>query len=177
MVAYTGIETISNLAEEATDHVNTIPRATRCVVIAVFAIYVFLPSVALSADAGRERPHSSWRPRTRATRSSASSKNMDLGALQHAGRDLRRNPRGDDPVHRDERGHHRGVAAHLLDGQHRQLPEMLRKLHPKYKTPYVAIIVFGAIAMRHDHPRPGRLPRRRCTPSGRCSRSRSPTCR
>ena len=31
-------------------------------------------------------------------------------------------------------------------GQHRQLPEALRQLHPKYRTPYMAIMVFGAIA-------------------------------
>ncbi len=31
-------------------------------------------------------------------------------------------------------------------GQHRQLPELLRVLHPKFRTPYVAIGVFGAIA-------------------------------
>ena len=31
-------------------------------------------------------------------------------------------------------------------GQYRQLPEGLRVLHPKYRTPYVAIIVFGFVA-------------------------------
>jgi len=31
-------------------------------------------------------------------------------------------------------------------GQHRQLPERLRSLHPRFRTPYVAIIVFGGIA-------------------------------
>jgi len=31
-------------------------------------------------------------------------------------------------------------------GQHRQLPQRLRQLHPRYRTPYVAIVVFGAIA-------------------------------
>ena len=31
-------------------------------------------------------------------------------------------------------------------GQHRQLPELLRALHPKFRTPYVAILVFGAVA-------------------------------
>ena len=31
-------------------------------------------------------------------------------------------------------------------GQHRQLPELLRVLHPKFRTPYVAIIVFGLVA-------------------------------
>src|ERR671920_1714738 len=49
MVAYTGIETVSNLAEEARDFGKTIPRSILYVVIAVAVIYTFLPSVALSA--------------------------------------------------------------------------------------------------------------------------------
>ena len=39
MIAYTGIETISNMAEEATDEERTIPAAINRVVIAVFVIY------------------------------------------------------------------------------------------------------------------------------------------
>jgi APA family basic amino acid/polyamine antiporter len=31
-------------------------------------------------------------------------------------------------------------------GQYRQLPEQLRRLHPRFRTPYIAIIVFSAIA-------------------------------
>ena len=31
-------------------------------------------------------------------------------------------------------------------GQHRQLPELLRKVHPTLKTPYVALIVFSVVA-------------------------------
>ena len=49
MIAYTGIETISNMAEEARDETTTIPEAINRVVIAVFAIYAALPAVALSA--------------------------------------------------------------------------------------------------------------------------------
>src|SRR5207248_1138702 len=49
MIAYTGIETISNMAEEARDETKTIPEAIKRVVIAVFAIYALLPAVALSA--------------------------------------------------------------------------------------------------------------------------------
>src|SRR5881392_3041317 len=49
MIAYTGIETISNMAEEARDESKTIPEAIKRVVIAVFAIYALLPAVALSA--------------------------------------------------------------------------------------------------------------------------------
>ena len=43
MLAYTGIETISNLAEEARDETKTIPIAINRVRIAVFAIYFTLP--------------------------------------------------------------------------------------------------------------------------------------
>ena len=32
-------------------------------------------------------------------------------------------------------------------GQHRQLPETIRRVHPKYNTPYVAIIVYSVIAV------------------------------
>src|SRR6185503_5565635 len=49
MIAYTGIETVSNLAEEARDPVRSIPRSITLVAIAVFAIYFTLPFVALSA--------------------------------------------------------------------------------------------------------------------------------
>src|SRR5213080_2869962 len=49
MIAYTGIETVSNLAEEARDPVRSIPRSISMVAIAVFAIYFTLPLVALSA--------------------------------------------------------------------------------------------------------------------------------
>ncbi len=49
MIAYTGIETISNMAEEAKDEAHTIPAAIKRVQIAVFAIYFTLPAVALSA--------------------------------------------------------------------------------------------------------------------------------
>src|SRR3954464_3620 len=49
MIAYTGIETISNMAEEAKDVGRTIPAAIKRVVVAVFAIYALLPAVALSA--------------------------------------------------------------------------------------------------------------------------------
>src|SRR3954469_9047086 len=49
MLAYTGIETISNMAEEAKDERVTIPASIARVRIAVFAIYFTLPAVALSA--------------------------------------------------------------------------------------------------------------------------------
>ena len=56
MIAYTGIETISNMAEEAKDQIKTIPAAIKRVAIAVFAIYFTLPAVALVALPVRRCP-------------------------------------------------------------------------------------------------------------------------
>jgi APA family basic amino acid/polyamine antiporter len=49
MIAYTGIETVSNLAEEARDPARNVPSSIRLVALAVFAIYFTLPAIALSA--------------------------------------------------------------------------------------------------------------------------------
>ena len=49
MVAYTGIETISNMAEEARSAHRTIPQGVGLVVIAVVGLYALLPAIALSA--------------------------------------------------------------------------------------------------------------------------------
>src|SRR5947209_15364757 len=49
MIAYTGIETVSNLSEEARDPLRSIPRSILMVAVAVFAIYFTLPLIALSA--------------------------------------------------------------------------------------------------------------------------------
>ena len=62
-------------------------------------------------------------------------------------------------------------------GQHRQLPEILRQIHPRFKTPYIAIIVFSAVAALVMAPGETDLPGRRSTPSARRSRSPSPTSR
>ena len=32
-------------------------------------------------------------------------------------------------------------------GIHRQLPDRLRQLHPKYRTPWIGILLFSAIAI------------------------------
>src|ERR671934_181382 len=49
MIAYTGIETISNMSEEARDAPRTIPRGVGLTVVAVLVLYVLIPIVALSA--------------------------------------------------------------------------------------------------------------------------------
>src|ERR671924_1941836 len=49
MIAYTGIETISNMSEEARDASRTIPAGTGLTVLAVLGLYALLPIIALSA--------------------------------------------------------------------------------------------------------------------------------
>ena len=77
MIAYTGIETISNMAEEAKDASRTIPRRLLAVV-AVLGLYLLIPVVALSAMPVTETLPATTRPRSApsspTTRSSASSR-------------------------------------------------------------------------------------------------------
>ncbi|HEY1273862.1 MAG TPA: universal stress protein [Thermoleophilaceae bacterium] len=150
MVAYTGIETISNMAEEARDYGKTIPRGIAGVVVAVFAIYAFLPSVALSAM-----------PVVNGTTQLAQSKedggyatdpilgvvkNIDLGVFQSAA-EIYVGILAATILFIATNAGMLGVSRLTYSmGQHRQLPEQLRALHPKFRTPYVAIVVFGLIA-------------------------------
>jgi len=48
MVTYTGIETISNMSEEAKNPGKTVPRATYGVIIAVLFVSAFLPTIGMS---------------------------------------------------------------------------------------------------------------------------------
>ena len=124
MLAYTGIETVSNMAEEAKDEVETIPAAINRVRIAVFAIYFTLPAVALSALPVTQ-VDGEYQTRLGLTEEEGGFagdpmlgvvKQIDLGILQRPGRDLRRPAGRDDPLPGHERGHHRRVAARVLDG-------------------------------------------------------------
>src|SRR5581483_8437111 len=49
MLAYTGIETVSNMAEEAQDPGRDVPRAVKLVLVAVLGVYMGISIVALSA--------------------------------------------------------------------------------------------------------------------------------
>ena len=153
MIAYTGIETVSNLAEEARDPVRSIPRSISWVAIAVFAIYFTLPWIALSA----------------------------MPVVHQAGHYVTR--LGQNPPHGFKNDPVLGLVENLgLHGallsvakiyvgilaatilfiatnagvigasritysmaSYRQLPERFRRLHPKLKTPWLALVVFAGI--------------------------------
>jgi basic amino acid/polyamine antiporter, APA family len=150
MVAYTGIETISNMAEEARDYGRTIPHGIGGVVVAVFAIYAFLPSVALSAMPVRDGETLLALPKEDGGYADdpilGVVANMDLGALQGAA-EVYVGILAATILFIATNAGMIGVSRLTYSmGQHRQLPEGLRALHPKFRTPYVAIIVFGLVA-------------------------------
>src|SRR5215208_3460783 len=145
MVAYTGIETISNLAEEARDFGTTIPRAMGGVVIAVFAIYAFLPAVALSAMPV-ENGKTELAGEFAGDPILGVVENMHLGFLQHPA-EIYVGVLAATILFIATNAGLIGVSRLTYSmGQYRQLPDGLRQLHPRFRTPYVAITVFGFIA-------------------------------
>jgi APA family basic amino acid/polyamine antiporter len=150
MVAYTGIETISNMAEEARDYGRTIPRGMAGVVVAVFAIYAFLPAVALSAMPVRNGETALALPKEEGGYADdpilGVVANLDLGALQGAA-EIYVGILAATILFIATNAGMIGVSRLTYSmGQYRQLPERLRVLHPKFRTPYVAIVIFGLVA-------------------------------
>jgi APA family basic amino acid/polyamine antiporter len=157
MIAYTGIETISNMAEEARDEARTIPMAINRVQIAVFAIYFTLPAVALSA-LPVERDPATGEYRTLlgvGEEQGGYAGNPVLGVVKELGLG---------PLQAPVELYFGIVAAIILFlatnagligvsrlvysmGIHRQLPDRMRQLHPRFRTPWIGIVLFGGVAI------------------------------
>jgi APA family basic amino acid/polyamine antiporter len=155
MIAYTGIETISNMAEEAKDEEKTIPAAINRVVIAVFAIYSLLPMVALSALPVTQNADGEYTTQLGLPEDEGGFagdpvlgvvKHFDLGFLQGPAEIYVGVLAATILVIASNAGII-GVSRLVYSmGIHRQMPDRMRQLHPKYGTPYVGIVIFGAIA-------------------------------
>ncbi|MGB2874915.1 MAG: universal stress protein [Gaiellaceae bacterium] len=152
MIAYTGIETVSNLAEETRDPVKSIPRSIGFVAVAVYAIYFTLPLIALSAlpvhlIGGKETTLLALPPEQHGFQN-----DPVLGLVEHL-----------------------GISGALLTvlkvyvgilastilfiatnagiigasritysmATYRQLPEVFRRLHPRFKTPWLSLLFFA----------------------------------
>jgi APA family basic amino acid/polyamine antiporter len=151
MVAYTGIETVSNLAEEARNPEKTVPRGIAYVVVAVAAIYAFLPAIALSAlpvengqtQLGLSKEDGGFAddPVLGVVR------NLDLPAFLQTPAEVYVGILAATILFTATNAGLIGVSRLTYSmGQYRQLPERLRRLHPRYRTPWIAIIVFGVVA-------------------------------
>ena len=150
MISYTGLETISNMSEESRSPRTLVPRAYKVLVVAVLSIYALLPAVALSALPVTQQPDGSYS--TQLADKYAGDpilvivQNMSLGVLEQ-------------PV----KIYVGILAATILIvaanagtigvsrltyslGQHQQLPERLRYISPRSRTPVVALAVFAVLA-------------------------------
>src|SRR5215218_607111 len=155
MIAYTGIETISNMAEEAKDETKTIPAAISRVRLAVFAIYFTLPAVALSALPVTQTADGSYQTLLGVSEENGGFagdpilgvvKQLDLGPLQNAG-EIYVGLLAATILFIATNAGIIGVSRLVYSmGLHRQVPDRLRRLHPRYGTPYLAIAIFAVVA-------------------------------
>ncbi|HEY4280013.1 MAG TPA: amino acid permease [Conexibacter sp.] len=154
MIAYTGIETISNMAEEAKDEARTIPKAINRVVVAVFAIYALLPAMALSALPVRcvdgRCTTLLGLPESQGGFSGdpvlGIVEHFNLGPLQHAA-EIYVGLLAATILFLATNAGIIGVSRLTYSmGIHRQMPDILRQLHPKFRTPWVGIIIFSIVA-------------------------------
>ena len=152
MIAYTGIETISNMAEEARDAGRTVAEGTGLTVLAVLFIYAFLPIIALSALPVTPDAAGNYATELGTTYAD----DPVLGIVENMGLS---------PGLTEVARFYVGVLAAVIlviatnaaliglsrltfsMGQYRQLPEGLRQVHPHFKTPYVAILIFSGVAV------------------------------
>ena len=155
MIAYTGIETVSNLAEEARDPVRSIPSSIRWVAVAVFAIYFTLPLVALSALPVYRDARGHWVTKLGLSPEHHGFKNDPvLGLVENLGLH--------GAVLSAAKVYVGILAATILFiatnagvigasritysmSTYRQLPEVFRRLHPKFKTPWLSLVVFAGL--------------------------------
>ena len=151
MLAYTGIETISNMAEEAKDEAVTIPAAINRVRIAVFAIYFTLPAVALSALPVQNGVTKLGLPEEEGGFAGdpilGVVKSMDLGPLQQPA-EIYVGLLAATILFLATNAGIIGVSRLVYSmGIHRQMPDGLRRLHPKFRTPWIGILVFSGAAI------------------------------
>jgi basic amino acid/polyamine antiporter, APA family len=155
MLAYTGIETVSNMAEEARDPGRDIPKAVNLILIAVIGVYAGMTVVALSALP--VTGHGSHATTLLGQPPSAGGFENDpvLGIIDHLGLAT--------PIAHVLRYYVGILAATILFiatnagligisrlswslAEHRQLPMIFARLHSKYRTPWFTILVFSVFA-------------------------------
>ncbi len=155
MLAYTGVETVSNLAEEVRDPVRSVPNAYKLVALAVFAIFFTLPFIALSALPVELIDGELTTRLALPPEEGGFANDPILGLVQNLGLE---------GLLLDGAEIYVGVLAATIlfiatnagvigasritysMSTYRQLPEVFRRLHPKFKTPWLALVVFAGVA-------------------------------
>ena len=161
MVAYTGIETVSNLAEEARDPARNVPRAYLLTVIAVFAIYFTLPAIAVTALPVHRVEHACegisghYQTELACPPPEGFQNDPVLGLVENLG------------IQNATLLHTLKIYVGILAAtilfigtnagvigasritysmaHYRQLPEVFRRIHSKFRTPWISLIFFAGL--------------------------------
>jgi APA family basic amino acid/polyamine antiporter len=155
MLAYTGVETVSNLAEEVRDPVKNVPSAYKLVAYAVFAIYFTLPLIALSALPVELIDGELTTLLALSPDEGGYANDPILGVVQNL---------GIEGGLLDALEIYVGILAATIlfiatnagvigasrityaMATYRQIPEVFRRLHPRFKTPWLSIVLFAGVA-------------------------------
>ena len=151
MVTYTGIETISNMSEEAKNPGRTVPRATYAVIVAVLFVSAFLPTIGMSAFPVHLDPATHQYTTELATQW----KNDPVAGIVS---------KFSPPALAYWAGVWVAILAFTILviatnagliglsrlsyslASNQVFPRRFAALHPRFKTPYLSILVFGAVA-------------------------------
>ncbi|MDQ6605325.1 MAG: amino acid permease [Actinomycetota bacterium] len=155
MLAYTGIETVSNMAEEARDPGRDVPKAVNLILMAVLGVYAGMTIVALSALPVHGHGAHAYTLLGRTPQQGGFENDPVLGIVANLGLP---------PAAEQALRYYVGIlAATILFiatnagligisrlswslAEHRQLPGLFARLHPKYRTPWFTILIFSVIA-------------------------------
>ncbi len=155
MLAYTGIETVSNMAEEARDPDTDVPKAVNLILIAVLAVYAGMTVVALSALPVKGHGAHAYTQLGLTPEQGGYQNDPVLGIIENLGLPT--------AVTHLLRYYVGILAATILFiatnagligisrlswslSEHRQLPSLFSRLHPRHRTPWFTIIVFSVFA-------------------------------
>ena len=141
-IAYTGIETMSQMAEETKQPEKRVPKALVMMIVTVLVLFAGISLVSLSAMSPQELA-SEW------------SRDPVAGIAAYLPLELLRNILK--PLIAILAGTILLIAtnAGLIGisrlafslGSHKLVPPLLSRVHPRFKTPYIAIILFSAAAI------------------------------
>jgi len=141
-IAYTGIETMSQMAEETKQPEKRVPRALIMMIVAVLVIFAGISLVSLSAMTPQELA-SEW---ARDPVAGIAAK-LPIALISNVLKPLIALLAGTILLIATNAGLI-GISRLAFSlGSHKLQPAALSRVHQRFKTPYVAIIVFGAMAL------------------------------
>jgi len=141
-IAYTGIETMSQMAEETRQPEKRVPRALIMMIFAVLVIFAGISLVSLSAMTPQELA-SEWARDPVA----GIAANLPLAWLSSILKPLIAILAGTILLIATNAGL-MGISRLAFSlGGHKLVPSALSRVHPQFKTPYISIILFSIVAL------------------------------